>query len=672
MEQLAERLRAQPPLASLLTGGSGGGVWLIRPETWVPSDVLPQLATLDGLWFEIDRKHLPIQGVPDDGWVFGARSVELGVRNLEGNGILWGGDEASRAAEAERRLLKALLLAAPMVCGGGGGRHVGPPDAQFLVRLNPPGLNVRALLGRPHGLRTTPSARQTGSFAALAAIAPGTILEAFAIALQILDQLDGCLFSELGLYITRGSPHRDVLAGLYRGNKDPTEVKAGASILRIPFLLGKSIIAVLTMRVHLDDEIDALGPFVRFLRGGIFCRFRELAVAEALPGAADFCFFRLGANPPAIPTWRDGWRVYATEWDASRIVRRWHRHYFNGVAVVTKLLGGESPFEHGSCGSGREMLPVFEGLVEEDELGEAAAADGVDTLSVAFDDVVRLADADAEEERRLGVLAEEEAESRAIASEVVVAEDMAGPSLTAEMETHSPLGERRIGLVDVSDCRADIVLCAHSQTRLPHPHPRRLSRTRAQQRTSRRKRIGSASCQVQVGRSQPGWRILSTRRAAACTWFVGLMFMLVAFAMMMVLTFVCCVARSVRHVLAGGRWRALASWLAWPRGWHGLVASVASWRAWLGGGRGLLAGVDSWRVWRAWPRGGWLGGGCGLVAGVARGRRGLVAGVAPGQVWTRGGHGFVGAWLRGRRGLVAGVAPRQAWTCGGCGRAWRV
>ena len=99
--------------------------------------------------------------------------------------------------------------------------------------------------------------------------------------------------------------------------------------------------------MHLDPAIDALGPFVRLLRAGIFVRQRTVTEEEALSGAADFCLFRPSKHTVEIPTFIDGWRVTASEWDASRIVWRTPRTHFTGVCLTKQLLS--SIFDHGSC-----------------------------------------------------------------------------------------------------------------------------------------------------------------------------------------------------------------------------------------------------------------------------------------------------------------------------------
>ena len=50
---------------------------------------------------------------------------------------------------------------------------------------------------------------------------------------------------------------------MYYGTKDPGVLKAGKVICRLPVLLTPRTILVLTLQVHLDPAIDALGPFVR-------------------------------------------------------------------------------------------------------------------------------------------------------------------------------------------------------------------------------------------------------------------------------------------------------------------------------------------------------------------------------------------------------------------------
>jgi hypothetical protein len=345
----------------------------VQPQTWLSAQQLEQLAKISDLWLIIEPVHLlaPIKGVPPDGRVFGGMPFEIGVLNSTGDGVRWG----DSMAEAAPRLEKVLRAAAPEECGGGGGAggsYVGSKLSGFKVAQNPPGLNCRALLGRPHGLQTDASERQVGAFHALAAIAPGTVLADLAVALKRLDEIDGGCFSELGLYITKGSPHRDALRSMYYGPKDPGVLKAGEVVLRLPMLLTACTILVLTLRVHLDPAIDALGPFNRLLRAGIYVRKRVVTEKTALPGAADFCLFRPGKHTVEIPTFIDGWRVTASEWDESRIVWRTPRTYFTGVCLTKQLLS--SIFDHGSCGAQHRQLPVL-------DLPAAEAAEDASTAS---------------------------------------------------------------------------------------------------------------------------------------------------------------------------------------------------------------------------------------------------------------------------------------------------
>ena len=339
-------------VASLSTGA-------VQPQTWLSAQMLEQLAKISNLWLIIAPEHLlqPIKGVPSDGRVFGGMTFEIGVRNSTGNGVRFG----DSMAEAAPRLEKVLRAAAPKECGGGGGAggaYVGSKLSGFKVALNPPGLNCRATLGRPNGQRTDASERQVGAFHALAAIAPGTVLADLAVALRLLDEIDGGCHSELGLYITKGSPHRDALRSMYYGSKDPGVLKAGDVILRLPLLLTACTILVLTLRVHLDPAIDALGPFERLLRAGIYVRERVVTEEAALVGAADFCLFRPGPHTAEIPSYVDGWRVTANAWDDSRIVWRTPRTYFTGVCLTKQLLS--SIFDHGSCGAAHRPHPVLD------------------------------------------------------------------------------------------------------------------------------------------------------------------------------------------------------------------------------------------------------------------------------------------------------------------------
>jgi hypothetical protein len=149
-------------------------------------------------------------------------------------------------------------------------------------------------------------------------------------------------------------------------------LKAGEVVLRLPMLLTACTILVLTLRVHLDPAIDALGPFNRLLRAGIYVRKRVVTEKTALPGAADFCLFRPGKHTVEIPTFIDGWRVTASEWDESRIVWRTPRTYFTGVCLTKQLLS--SIFDHGSCGAQHRQLPVL-------DLPAAEAAEDASTAS---------------------------------------------------------------------------------------------------------------------------------------------------------------------------------------------------------------------------------------------------------------------------------------------------
>jgi hypothetical protein len=149
----------------------------VQPQTWLSAQQLAQLAKISDLWLIIEPVHLlaPIKGVPPDGRVFGGMPFEIGVLNSTGDGVRWG----DSMAEAAPRLEKVLRAAAPEECGGGGGAggsYVGSKLSGFKVAQNPPGLNCRALLGRPHGLQTDASERQVGAFHALAAIAPAAIV----------------------------------------------------------------------------------------------------------------------------------------------------------------------------------------------------------------------------------------------------------------------------------------------------------------------------------------------------------------------------------------------------------------------------------------------------------------------------------------------------------------
>jgi len=358
-----------------IRGGAVASLYtnVVQPQTWLSAQELEQLAKISDLWLYIEPVHLqrPIKGVPPDGRVFGGMPFEIGVLNSTGDGVRWG----DSMAEAASRLEMVLRAAAPKECGGSGGAggsYVGSKLSGFKVAQNPPGLNCRALLGRPHGLQTDASERQVGAFRALAAIAPGTVLADLAVALQRLDEIDGGCFSELGLYITKGSPHRDALRSMYYGTKDPGVLKAGEVVLRLPMLLTACTILVLTLRVHLNPAIDALGPFNRLLRAGIYVRKRVVTEKTALPGAADFCLFRPGPNTVAIPSYVDGWRVTANEWDDSRIVWRTPRTYFTGVCLTKQLLS--SIFDHGSCGAQHRPLPDASTASEAPAAGEGAAA----------------------------------------------------------------------------------------------------------------------------------------------------------------------------------------------------------------------------------------------------------------------------------------------------------
>lgn len=163
-------------------------------------------------------------------------------------------------------------------------------------------------------------------------------------------------------------------------------LKCGPVELRVSFLLAPGIICVITIRAHLDRQIDEMGAVRRMLLAGALLTPKVLTEAEGLEDAADLCLFAptVEAEPVDNVDWRElsldsaagraanaasGQAAgYGTVWGAvgakynskglaaarKRIVLRFPRRIGVGAAFTGLAIGTSSPFEHGSCGQPEE------------------------------------------------------------------------------------------------------------------------------------------------------------------------------------------------------------------------------------------------------------------------------------------------------------------------------